>query len=338
MTDPDRSATTQALVAALDRVPDPLGRGGLVAAGRAQPPALRNGIVDVILDVSGLAADSHGALEQAVRAALAAVPGVDTVRVAMTAERRERRILAVASGKGGVGKSTLAANLAIALARSGLRVGLVDADIYGPSQPRLMAAEGMKPQAEGQQLIPVATRYGVPMLSMGQLVDPGQAIAWRGPMAASALGQLVDARWGDTDLLVVDMPPGTGDVQLTMIQKHRPAAALIVSTPQDLALIDATRAIDLFGKAGVPIMGLVENMAGYRCPACGTVSDPFGSGGAEEEARARGIPFLGRVPLAIGIRRASDAGNPPAAGEGAEAEPFAAIAAAVAAWANPSPR
>jgi ATP-binding protein involved in chromosome partitioning len=168
------------------------------------------------------------------------------------------------------------------------------------------------------------------MLSMGQLVEPGRAIAWRGPMAAGALGQLVEADWGDADPLILDLPPGTGDVQLTMIQKHRPAGAVIVSTPQDLALIDATRAIDLFAKAGIPIIGLVENMAGYACPACGTVSDPFGQGGAELAADELGIPFLGRVPLTIGIRRASDAGTPPAA------EPddpvFAPIAAKIASW------
>ena len=175
------------------------------------------------------------------------------------------------------------------------------------------------------------------MLSMGQLVAPGQAIAWRGPMAAGALGQLVEADWAGVDTLVLDLPPGTGDVQLTMIQKHRPAGAVIVSTPQDLALIDAARAIDLFDKAGIPVIGLVENMAGYVCPSCGEVSDPFGTGGAEAEAQARNIPFLGRVPLSIGIRRASDAGTPPAASDAAEGAPFAQIAEGVARWLNPSP-
>jgi ATP-binding protein involved in chromosome partitioning len=188
----------------------------------------------------------------------------------------------------------------------------VDADIYGPSLPTLLGAEGTRPQARDQVLLPVATRFGVPLLSMGQLVAPGRALAWRGPMAAGALGQLVDADWGVTDTLVLDLPPGTGDVQLTMVQKHKPAGAVIVSTPQDLALIDAARAIDLFETAGVPIIGLVENMAGYACPHCGEVSDPFGRGGAEAAARERGIPFLGRVPLDIAIRAASDAGEPPA--------------------------
>jgi ATP-binding protein involved in chromosome partitioning len=165
---------------------------------------------------------------------------------------------------------------------------------------------------------------------MGQLVEPGRALAWRGPMAAGALGQLVDADWGAADTLVLDLPPGTGDVQLTMVQKHKPAGAVIVSTPQDLALIDAARAIDLFNTAGVPIVGLVENMAGYACPSCGVVSDPFGRGGAEAEAARLGIPFLGRVPLAIAIREASDAGEPPAALEGDTV--FRPIADAVAEW------
>jgi len=284
--------------------------------------------IGVVIDAAGLDAPARDALEASVRMA-AACPGYE-VRTVVTAERVARRIVAVASGKGGVGKSTLSANLAIALARAGRPTGLVDADIYGPSQPRLMAVEGTRPEARDKVLLPVATPYGVPLLSMGQLVEPGRAIAWRGPMTAGALGQLIDADWGATDTLVVDLPPGTGDVQLTMVQKHRPAGAVIVSTPQDLALIDARRAIDLFEKAGVPIIGLVENMAGYACPHCGEVSDPFGHGGAEAAAREAGIAFLGRVPLDIAIRTASDAGQPPAAGT--DDRVFAPIAAQVAAW------
>ena len=193
-----------------------------------------------------------------------------------------------------------------------------------------MAAEGIRPEAIEKQLIPVPTRYGVPLLSMGQLVEPGRAIAWRGPMAAGALGQLVEGAWGTADTLVMDLPPGTGDVQLTMVQKYRPAGAVIVSTPQDLALIDATRAIDFFNKAGVPIIGLIENMAGYACPSCGVISDPFGRGGAEATAAELGLPFLGRVPLAIDIREASDAGQPPAARD--DDRIFAPLAAQVADW------
>lgn len=281
-----------------------------VAGARASVRA-DGGRVGVVLDATGLSVEERTALEARVRTA-AELPGVAELRVAVTAERTAKRLIAVASGKGGVGKSTVAANLAIALAKGGRRVGLVDADIYGPSQPRLMRAEGIRPEARDKQLLPVPTPHGVPMLSMGQLVEPGRALAWRGPMAAGALGQLVEADWGAADTLVLDLPPGTGDVQLTMVQKHRPAGAVIVSTPQDLALIDAVRAIDLFNTAGVPIVGIVENMAGYSCPHCGEVSDPFGRGGAEAEAARLGVPFLGRVPLSIGIREASDAGEPPA--------------------------
>jgi ATP-binding protein involved in chromosome partitioning len=298
-------------------------------AGTRATVRLEGTRLGVVVDATGLDPKARDALEATVKMA-ATAPGVGEVRVVMTAERTTRRLIAVASGKGGVGKSTLSANLAIALSRAGRRAGLVDADIYGPSQPRLMGVEGTRPTAKDKVLDPVPTPYGVPLLSMGQLVDPGRALAWRGPMAAGALGQLVEADWGATDTLVLDLPPGTGDVQLTMVQKYRPAGAIIVSTPQDLALIDARRAIDLFEKAGIPIIGLVENMAGYVCPHCGESSDPFGNGGAEAAARELGIAFLGRVPLTLSIRTASDAGTPPAA------EPddviFAALAAQVVAW------
>ncbi len=302
-----------------------------IAGGRATA-RVEGARASIVIDATGLSPAVRDEMEADVRAAAAAVPGITEVRVLLTSERRTRRILAVASGKGGVGKSTVSANLAIALARRGRKVGLVDADIYGPSQPKLMGVEGVRPKARDKTLIPIDTPYGVPLLSMGGLVAEGQAIAWRGPMAGGALGQLVDADWGDVDTLVLDLPPGTGDVQLTMIQKHKPAGAVIVSTPQDLALIDARRAIDLFTKAGVPIIGLVENMAGYQCPHCGEVSDPFGCGGAEAAAKALGIAFLGRIPLQIAIRLASDAGTPPAAGNGESAGPFGVVADSVYQW------
>lgn len=316
----------QTLTNALDRIADPASGQGLAASGRASARQ-SGGTVDVVIEVGGLDPARRDALEQQARAALVAVPGVEQVRVLLTAERAQApRLIAVASGKGGVGKSTVSANLAIALARKGIKVGLVDADIYGPSQPRLLDAQ-VQPEAYDKKLIPVQTKSGVPVLSLGQLVKPGQAVAWRGPMAGNALSQLVDAHWDGINTLIVDMPPGTGDVQLSMIQKHKPAGAVIVSTPQDLALIDAERAIDLFNKASVPVIGLIENMAGYQCPKCGEISDPFGQGGAEAEAKKLGLPFLGRIPLAIEIRRASDAGTPDPA-------PFEGVADAVAAWLN----
>jgi ATP-binding protein involved in chromosome partitioning len=322
----------ETLIRTLDAIPDPLGGGGLVTSQRISAPRFTEGRVSIILDVTGLSLGQREALDLAVRQAIEPLPGVTDIRIAMTAQKVGRRLVAVASGKGGVGKSTLSANLAVALARMGRKVGLIDADIYGPSQPRLMDSEGARPTAKDKQLEPVPTRFGVPMLSMGHLVKPGQAIAWRGPMAGNALGQLIDADWGACDIIIVDLPPGTGDVQLSMISKHKPVGAIIVSTPQDLALIDAVRAIDLFAQSTVPIIGLVENMAGYVCPKCGDVSDPFGNGGAESAAADMGFSFLGRVPLDIAIRLASDAGDPPAAGDSPASGAFRAIATNLLTW------
>jgi ATP-binding protein involved in chromosome partitioning len=250
---------------------------------------------------------------------------VREARVAMTSSDPKRTVIAIGSGKGGVGKSTISANLAIALARAGRKVGLIDADVYGPSQPTLLG-NSSQPTAENEQLIPIEA-HGIRFLSLGNLVKPGQALAWRGPMATGALARLLEADWGDCDTLLVDLPPGTGDVQISLIQKSRPDGAVIVSTPQDLSLIDAERAVDLFNRVQVPVLGLIENMSGYHCPHCGKESDPFGSGGAEAGAKRMHIPFLGRLPLSVAIRTASDAGTPVAL-EGAETA-FAGIAKAM---------
>lgn len=286
----------------------------------------------VVMEAGGLSSEQRGEIEAAVNDILGAVEGIGEVRVAMMADKPRRRIIAVGSGKGGVGKSTLTTNLAVALQRMGRKVGVVDADIYGPSQPKLLANEGQKPAVEGEKLVPVPSKYGVPVLSMGFLAKPGQALAWRGPMAVNALSQLIDAQWGDIDLLLVDLPPGTGDVQLTMLQKHKPDGAVLVSTPQDLALIDAARAGQLFDTGGVPVIGLVENMAGYRCPHCGEVSDPFGTGGFEALAKQIELPFLGRIPLSLQVRQSGDAGEPVAASDSDEGAAFRAVAERVASW------
>ena len=306
-------------LAALDTSPD---------AARIRTRRLVGGIASIVADASDLSVEDRTALDLRLKAAATAIEGVRGVRVALTASRQGRQIIAIGSGKGGVGKSTLTANLAVALVRMGKRVGLIDADIYGPSQPTLLNAHD-KPHAEKEKLFPVTTPDGVRLLSVGQLVPAGQALAWRGPMASGALNQLIEAAWGDTELILVDLPPGTGDVQLSLVAKARPDGAVIISTPQDLALSDATRAIDLFGKTSVPVIGIVENMAGYACPHCGEESDPFGSGGAEASATRLGIAFLGRLPLSAGLREASDAGRPPAAGEGPAADAFADIARAM---------
>lgn len=307
--------TTDEPLAMLDELPD---------ADRIRSKRLVGQVATIVADASGLSDPERNALEGRLRAAAQSLPGVKEARVALTASRPGRSFIAIGSGKGGVGKSTLAANLAIALSRMGKKVGIVDADIYGPSQPTLLGSTE-KPHAENDKLVPVEAQ-GVKLLSVGQLVSAGQALAWRGPMASGALNQLIEGAWGDTELILVDLPPGTGDVQLSLVQKSRPAGAVIVSTPQDLSLIDATRAIDLFGKTSVPVLGIIENMAGYQCPHCGETSDPFGKGGAEASAASLGVPFLGRLPLSLSLREASDAGKPPAASDGPAAESFAEIA------------
>jgi ATP-binding protein involved in chromosome partitioning len=291
---------------------------------RIRSRKVAGGVATIIADASGLSRSDREALERDIRSAALKLPGVDEARVALTAAQPHRTLIAIGSGKGGVGKSTVAANLAVALARTGKAVGLVDADVYGPSQPTLLGSSD-KPTAQDEQLIPVEAQ-GIKFLSLGHLVSPGHALAWRGPMATGALAKLIEADWGSSELLLVDLPPGTGDVQLSLIQRSRPAGAVVVSTPQDLSLIDARRAVDLFNKMSVPVLGIIENMATYACPHCGEESHPFGSGGAEAAAEEMGVPFLGRLPLSLAIREASDAGEPPAAGDGPDAEAFTAIA------------
>ena len=302
-------------LALLDRLP---------LADRIRSKRVNGEVATIVADATGLDSAGRSSLEQELKAAASQATGVSEVRVALTASEPKRTLIAIASGKGGVGKSTLSANLAIAIAAMGKKVGLIDADVYGPSQTKILGTDE-KPTADAKRLNPVEA-HGIKFLSLGQLVSPGHALAWRGPMASGALAQLVEADWGNSEILVVDLPPGTGDVQLSLVQKSRPAGAVIVSTPQALSLIDATRAIDLFGKVSVPVIGLIENMSGYQCPHCGEPSDPFGSGGAEETAEAMGIPFLGRIPLDPALREASDEGIPPAATGGAQAEAFQAIA------------
>jgi len=306
----------------MDHPVDPL--TGLPHDQRIRSRKLAGGVATVIVDASGLSASEAKTVEDEVRSAALQVAGVNEARIAMTASQPHRTLIAIGSGKGGVGKSTISANIAIALAKAGKKVGLIDADVYGPSQPTLLGKHD-KPEGKDDRLIPVEA-HGIRFLSLGQLVSPGHALAWRGPMATGALANLIDADWGDAELLIVDLPPGTGDVQISLIQRSRPAGAVIVSTPQDLSLIDARRAVDLFNKTSVPVLGIIENMATYACPHCGEESHPFGIGGAEAAAAELGVPFLGRLPLSLAIREASDAGVPPASSAGAEADAFAALA------------
>jgi ATP-binding protein involved in chromosome partitioning len=241
-----------------------------------------------------------------------------------------KAIIAVASGKGGVGKSTTAVNLALGLSAQGKKVGILDADIYGPSMPRLLGISD-KPTAEGRVLKPLEA-YGIKVMSMGFLVEEDAPMIWRGPMVISALTQMLrEVAWGELDVLVVDMPPGTGDAQLTMAQQVPLAGAVIVSTPQDIALIDARKGLNMFRKVNVPILGIIENMSYFLCPSCGERSDIFGHGGAQDEARRLGVPFLGEVPLHMDIRRHSDGGTPIVVSEpgSAHAQTYLSIAGAV---------
>jgi ATP-binding protein involved in chromosome partitioning len=247
-----------------------------------------------------------------------------------------RDIVAVASGKGGVGKSTISANLAVALARSGARVGLLDADIYGPSVPTLLGLKGRKLSGEGGLILP-AEAHGLKVVSIGFLVDDDSPVIWRGPMLMKALSQFLHGtKWGELDYLVIDLPPGTGDVQLSLVQMTPVAGAVVVTTPQDLALIDVLKAVRMFEKVGVPILGVVENMSWFLCPHCAGRSEIFGHGGARKACEATGLAFLGEVPLQMELREASDAGEPlvakapesPAARAIAEAAALAAAALA----------
>jgi ATP-binding protein involved in chromosome partitioning len=288
-------------------------------------------------------------------AAVRAIPGVTTAMVALTAERSAQAaspapqgrapaahqheqpmvpgvaaIIAVASGKGGVGKSTTAVNLALGLRDLGLKVGVLDADIYGPSMPKLLAIKG-RPEMTGNRLTPMIG-YGLKVMSIGFLVEEETPMIWRGPMVMSALTQMLrEVDWGELDVMVVDMPPGTGDAQLTMAQQVPLRGAVIVSTPQDLALIDARRGIAMFRRVNVPVLGIVENMSYFLCPSCGARSDIFGHGGAREEAVRLGVPFLGEVPLHMAIREKSDSGRPVVVSEptGPHAQVFRDIAAKV---------
>ena len=319
-------AVKEDVMAALADVADPASGGSVRSSGRAAGIVVKpDGTVGLVLAVDGLDRTAAERLQAAVEAAVKRVPGVTNARIILTADRATapagatppqqttvpgiRKLVAVASGKGGVGKSTVAANLAFALARAGQTVGLLDADIYGPSVPTLLGIEG-RARVENDRLQP-EVRHGIKALSMGMMTDPNKAIVWRGPMASSALVQMVEqCDWGALDVLVIDLPPGTGDVQLTLAQKLKPDGAVIVSTPQDLALIDARRAVAMFAEVNVRVLGVVENMAGYCCPNCGHISDPFGHGGAEKEAQVMGVPFLGRLPLQMDVRTAAEAGQP----------------------------
>ncbi len=342
------SVTQQQVLDALAKVKSP--RGALTDAKALSAVAVNDGKVFFSINVDAAEARAWESVRAAAEAAVRAIPGVTVAMVALTAERKPgsappppphrhaqgvapvsshrppqspvspmskqseipgiAAVIAVASGKGGVGKSTTALNLALGLRDLGLRVGLLDADIYGPSVPRLTGIHE-KPQIDdNRKMIPIR-RFGLAIMSIGFLVEEETAMIWRGPMVMSAITQMLrDVAWGTLDILVVDMPPGTGDAQLTLAQNVPLKGAIIISTPQDLSLIDARRGLAMFKKVNVPVLGIVENMSYFQCPQCGTRSDIFGHGGARHEAERLGVPFLGEIPLHMSIRATSDSGTP----------------------------
>ncbi len=335
------------VIRALGAVPAPEGRGSLADSPQVSEIVIQDGRVSFAILTTPEKASSLETIRSAAEAAVKAVPGVTDALVALTADRPQgapkappaagpakapaplnvRYIMAVASGKGGVGKSTTAANLALALSAKGLRVGVLDADVYGPSMPLLFGVR-TKPKSDGKTIEPIEA-YGLKIMSIGFLIEADTAMVWRGPMVMSAITQMLrDVVWGDLDVLVVDMPPGTGDAQLTMAQQVRLAGSVIVSTPQDIALADARRGVAMFRKVDVPILGVVENMSYFCCPNCGHRTELFGHGGAAEEAERLGVRFLGEIPLHARIREMSDAGTPIFATEpdGEYAAAYSAIA------------
>jgi ATP-binding protein involved in chromosome partitioning len=335
---PSAAPTEAQVLDALRRVPDPDRRQDIVSLNMVTGLVVRDGHVGFSIEVDPQRGPRLEPLRKAAEKAVEALPGVLSVTAVLTAQKAAgaaptrapgagpaggpnspggkqlvpgvRNIVAVASGKGGVGKSTTATNLALALAAKGLKIGILDADIYGPSQPRMMGISGRPHSPDGKTLMPMEN-YGVKVMSMGFLVPEDTPMIWRGPMVMGALEQMLrDVAWGELDVLVVDMPPGTGDAQLTMAQRVPLAGAVIVSTPQDIALLDARKGLNMFRKVDVPVLGIVENMSYHICRNCGHREDIFSHGGARKEADKLGMEFLGELPLDIVIRETSDGGRP----------------------------
>jgi ATP-binding protein involved in chromosome partitioning len=355
---PMSAVTQDRVLAALRQVIDPDRSQDIVSLGMISGVQVREGHVGFAIEVDPQRGPKLEPLRKAAERAVERLEGVLSVTAVLTAEAKPGRggaptqsptrghaphggtgagkalvpgvktIVAVASGKGGVGKSTVAVNLALAFAANGRKVGILDADIYGPSMPRMMGIAGKPTSRDGRALEPMRN-YGIKCMSMGFLVPEETPMIWRGPMVMSAIQQMLrDVEWGELDILVVDLPPGTGDAQLTMAQQVPLSGAVIVSTPQDIALLDARKGLNMFLKVDVPVLGIVENMSYFLCPHCGERSEIFSHGGARREAAKLGTDFLGEVPLDIAIRETSDGGKPivVADPEGAHAQLFRAMA------------
>ncbi|TNJ44382.1 Mrp/NBP35 family ATP-binding protein [Phaeobacter sp. B1627] len=326
------SITRDAVLDALKTLTDPISGSDIVAAGIVRALTLDGANVRFVLEIDPARSETYAPIRDQAEALIKDLAGVGTVSALMTAHSTQAppdlkpskpaapsgpqkipgvdRIIAVASGKGGVGKSTVSANLACALAQAGRRVGLLDADVYGPSQPRMLGVSGRPASPDGKTILPLRN-HGVTMMSIGLMTNDDQAVVWRGPMLMGALQQMMmQVQWGALDVLIVDLPPGTGDVQMTLAQKAHVDGAIVVSTPQDVALIDARKGIDMFNKLNVPILGLIENMSTHICSSCGYEEHIFGHGGVAAEAQKMNVPLLAEVPLHLDVRLAADGGAP----------------------------
>ena len=330
------SVTREQVIAVLDAIKDPTSGSSLAGSPALKALTVEEGAVRFVLEIAPEQAQAMTPVKAEAETKLGQLAGVSSVSILMTAHTAKQAppdlkparssapagpqkipgiasIIAVGSGKGGVGKSTVSSNLAVALAAQGKRVGLLDADVYGPSQPKMLGVNKRPASPDGKTIIPLQA-HGVTMMSLGLMTKEGEAIIWRGPMLMGALQQMLgNVEWGTLDVLIIDLPPGTGDVQMSLAQKTQVTGAVIVSTPQDVALIDARKAINMFDKLNVPILGMVENMSTHICSNCGHEEHVFGHGGVAAEAAQLGVPLLAEVPLSLDIRVASDAGSPIAA-------------------------
>ncbi|WP_027256341.1 Mrp/NBP35 family ATP-binding protein [Leisingera aquimarina] len=325
----------ETVLEALKSIADPVSGKDIISAGIARAVTVEGSTVRFVLEIDPGKSEAYGPVRDQADAAVAALAGVERVSAMLTAHSQKAppdlkprqpaqaqqqaapqkvpgvaRILAVASGKGGVGKSTVSANIACALAMQGRKVGLLDADVYGPSQPKMLGVSGRPASPDGKTILPLRN-HGVTMMSMGLMTGEDQAVIWRGPMLMGALQQmLLQVQWGELDVLIVDLPPGTGDVQMTLAQKTHVDGSIVVSTPQDVALIDARKGIDMFRKMNVPVLGMIENMSTHICSNCGHEEHVFGHGGVAQEANKLNVPLLGEVPLHLDVRLAGDNGTP----------------------------
>lgn len=345
------SATREQVLEILKAIKDPGANADIVASGVVRALQVDGGTVRFVMEIAPQQAEAFGAIKAQAEKALNKLDGIESVSIVMTGHTEKAppdlkpnraaqpagpekipgvdRIVAIASGKGGVGKSTVSANLACALAQQGRRVGLLDADVYGPSQPRMLGVSGRPASPDGKTILPMRN-HGVTMMSIGLMTNEDQAVVWRGPMLMGALQQMMmQVQWGALDVLLVDLPPGTGDVQMTLAQKAQVDGAIIVSTPQDVALIDARKGIDMFNQLNVPILGMIENMSTHICSKCGHEEHVFGHGGVTREAEKLDIPLLAEVPLDLQVRLAADGGAPitVSAPDSPQAQVFQKIAA-----------